>query len=122
MPTVRGPIVLPPFRVLSVAEDGTVSILPENGTEMQEVDRLKLVDGSQPMTKTTAGLLVSRSGEALPASETVRVRSGALESSNVQAVEEMVAVMDISRQFEIQMKLYQAADGMAEAGNRLLRD
>lgn len=40
----------------------------------------------------------------------------------MQAVEEMVAVMDISRQFEIQMKLYQAADGMAEAGNRLLRD
>ena len=117
-----GPIVLPPFRALSVAEDGAVSILPENGTEMQDVDRLKLVDGSQPMTKTTAGLLVSRSGDALPASETVRVRSGALESSNVQAVEEMVAVMDISRQFEIQMKLYQAADGMAEAGNRLLRD
>jgi flagellar basal-body rod protein FlgF len=92
-----------------------------NGTEMQDVDRLKLVDGSQPMIKNTSGLLVARDGQALPASETVRVRGGALESSNVRAVEEMVAVMDISRQFEIQMKLYQAADGMAEAGNRLLR-
>ena len=56
-----------------------MSILPENGTEMQEVDRLKLVDGSQPMIKNTSGLLVARDGQALPASETVRVRSGALQ-------------------------------------------
>jgi len=117
-----GPVVLPPFRKLSVAEDGTLSILPENGNEMQAVDRLKLVDGSRPLAKNLSGLLVSRDGATLGASETVRVRSGALESSNVRPVEEMVAVMDISRQFEIQMKLYQAADGMVEAGNRLLRD
>lgn len=116
-----GPVVLPPFRAVSVAVDGTLSILPEDGTEMQEVDRLKLVDAEQPLTKTTSGLLVARDGNALPASETVRVRSGALETSNVRAVEEMVAVMDISRQFEIQMKLYQAADSMADAGNRLVR-
>lgn len=116
-----GPVVLPPFRAVSVTADGTLSVLPENGTEMQDVNRLKLVDGTQPMIKNTSGLLVARDGQALPASETVRVRGGALESSNVRAVEEMVAVMDISRQFEIQMKLYQAADGMAEAGNRLLR-
>ena len=117
-----GPVVLPPFRAVSVASDGTLSVLPENGTEMQQVERLKLVDGNQPMTKNTAGLLRPQAGGTLQASETVRVRNGALESSNVQAVEEMVAVMDISRQFEIQMKLYQAADGMVDAGNRLLRD
>lgn len=116
-----GPIVLPPFRALSVAEDGTISVLTEDGAAMQEVDRLKLVDADQPLAKNLMGLLTPLQGETLAASETVRVRNGALESSNVQAVEEMVAVMDLSRQFEIQMKLYQSADGMAEAGNRLLR-
>ena len=117
-----GPIVLPAHRAVSIAADGTISVLPEDGNEMQDVDRLKLVDGGTPMRKNSAGLLVAQDGNALPASDTVRVQGQALESSNVRAVEEMVAVMDISRQFEIQMKLYQAADGMVDAGNRLLRD
>lgn len=117
-----GPIVLPPHRQVAIAGDGTISVLPEDGTAMQEVDRLKLVDGTAQLIKNPQGLLVSRDGQPLPASETARVHGGALEGSNVSAVEEMVAVMDISRQFEIQMKLYQAADSMADAGNRLLRD
>ena len=117
-----GAIVLPPHRAVSIAADGTISVLPEGSDEMQEVDRLKLVDGSQAMQKNTAGLLVPKQGTTLPASETVRVQAQALESSNVRAVEEMVAVMDVSRQFEIQMKLYQAADSMVDAGNRLVRD
>ena len=117
-----GPIVLPPHRAVDIAADGSISVLPEDGEEMQIVDRLKLVDGQAQMAKNDVGLLVPRMGDTLPASETVRVQGRALETSNVRAVEEMVAVMDISRQFEIQMKLYQAADGMVDAGNRLLRD
>lgn len=117
-----GPIVLPPHRQVAIAGDGTISVLPEDGTEMQEIDRLKLVDGGASLQKNAQGLLVTPDGQPLPASDTARVRGGTLEGSNVRAVEEMVAVMDISRQFEVQMKLYQAADGMAEAGNRLLRD
>ena len=117
-----GPITLPPFSQVSIASDGTVSIVPRNGTDFQQVDRLKLVSGDQAMAKNSAGLLVVREGGELEPSDDVRIRSGALESSNVSPVEEMVAVMDISRQFEIQMKLYQAADSMADAGNRLMRD
>lgn len=117
-----GPIVLPPHRAVTIANDGTISVLPEDGQAMQDVDRLKLVDGDVAMHKNTAGLLQALNGNALEASETVRVRGGALEGSNVVAVEEMVAVMDLSRQFEIQMKLYQAADSMVDAGNRLIRD
>ena len=30
--------------------------------------------------------------------------------------------MGLNRDFEVQMKLYKAADSMAEAGNRLIRD
>lgn len=117
-----GPIVLPPHRAVSIAADGTISVLPEDGNEMQDIDRLKLVEGDVAVVKNADGLLVPRSGEALPASEVVKVRGGMLEGSNVRAVEEMVAVMDISRQFEMQMKLYQAADRMADAGNRLIRE
>lgn len=117
-----GSIVLPPHRAVSIAADGTIAVLPEGSDEMQEVDRLKLVDGGQAMRKNPAGLLLPQDSDTLPASETVRVQTQALESSNVRAVEEMVAVMDVSRQFEIQMKLYEAADSMVDAGNRLMRD
>lgn len=117
-----GPIVLPPHRAVSISNDGTISVLPEDDDAMQDVDRLKLVEGDTAMHKNTAGLLQARNGEPLEASDNVRVRSAALETSNVIAVEEMVAVMDLSRQFEIQMKLYQAADGMVDAGNRLIRE
>ena len=117
-----GAIVLPPHRAVSIASDGTISVLPEDGQEMQEVDRLKLVQSEGAVTKNTAGLIVARDGNPLQASEIVRVQGQALEGSNVSAVEEMVAVMDVSRQFEIQMKLFQAADSMVDAGNRLVRD
>jgi flagellar basal-body rod protein FlgF len=33
----------------------------------------------------------------------------------------MVATMTINRDFEMQMKLYQAADTMTQTGNRLIR-
>jgi len=40
----------------------------------------------------------------------------------VSAIEEMVATMSLNRDFEMQMKLYKAADQMADAGNRLIRE
>jgi flagellar basal-body rod protein FlgF len=72
------------------------------------------------VTKNPAGLIVARNGEPFASDETVSVRSGHLEGSNVSAIEEMIAVMNLTREFEIQMKLYRAADGMAESGNRLV--
>jgi flagellar basal-body rod protein FlgF len=119
-----GPIVLPAFSRLSISEDGTISVQTEGNPEMQPVDRMKLVrpDPQQRLVKNEAGLLVTPDRVALDADDTVRVRGGALEGSNVRAVEEMVAVIDLARQFEIQMKLYKAADSMAEHGNRLVRD
>lgn len=118
-----GPIVLPPFTSVVIGQDGTISVQAEGQAALQVVDKLKLVraDASE-LTKNEAGLIVSRSGDALPADDTVSVRGGFLEGSNVSAVEEMVATMGLTRDFEIQMKLYKAADAMAESGNRLIRE
>lgn len=117
-----GPIVLPPFSRLAIEQDGTISIQTPGAEDMQPVDRLRLVRGEAAMlTKNEAGLIVTRDGVELPPDETVTVRSGHLEGSNVSAVGEMVATMALNREFEIQMKLYRAADAMAEAGNRLIR-
>lgn len=118
-----GPIVLPAHTRLEIAEDGTISIQAPGQTELQPVDRLKLVrPAADEVTKNSAGLIVTRSGETLDADDNVVVRSGHLEGSNVSAIEEMVATLSLNREFEMQMRLYRAADSMAETGNRLLRE
>ena len=116
-----GAIVLPPHTALEIGTDGTISVQTEGATTMQVVDKLRLVNAeASELTKNEAGLLVARSGAPLESDPSVRVRSRALEGSNVSAVEEMVAVMSLNRSFEIQMKLFKASDSMNEAGNRLL--
>jgi flagellar basal-body rod protein FlgF len=34
----------------------------------------------------------------------------------------MISTMSLTRDFEMQMKVYKAADAMAETGNRLIRE
>ncbi|AXA90360.1 flagellar basal-body rod protein FlgF [Massilia sp. YMA4] len=117
-----GPITLPQNARIEIGQDGTVSIQSPGGKgEMQVIDKLKLVkaEGSE-LTKNEAGLIVARDGATLPTDNTVQVRAGHLEGSNVSAVEEMVATMSLTRTFEVQMKLFKAADDMTQAGNRLI--
>jgi flagellar basal-body rod protein FlgF len=116
-----GPLVLPPHSAVEIGSDGTISVMPEGATQMQVVDKLRLVNAEAgQLTKNEAGLIVARDGAPLAVDPNVSVLAGKLESSNVSAVEEMVATMSLNRSFEIQMKLFKASDSMNEAGNRLL--
>jgi len=116
-----GPIVLPINTRADIGEDGTVSIQSPGVATMQVIDKLKLVKAeAAELTKNEAGLLVTRDGQQLQADATVKVAPGHLEGSNVSAVEEMVATMSLNRTFELQMKLFKAADAMTESGNRLI--
>lgn len=117
-----GPIVLPEYRELFVGDDGRLSVLAAEGGIIEEVGQLKLVNPElDTMEKGLDGLFYSRDGQPLQANEQVKVDSGFLESSNVKAVSELIASMDLSRQFEVQVKLMKSAEKLAEAGNRLLR-
>jgi flagellar basal-body rod protein FlgF len=117
-----GPIVLPTsYNAVAISADGTISVQESEQSQMQPVDRLKLVNpAAGAVVKDQSGLIVARSGQPLTADDTVVVNSGHLEGSNVSAVEEMVSTMTLNRDFEIQMKLYAAADTMADAGNKLV--
>ena len=116
-----GPIVLPQNTAVEIANDGTISVLTEGATQMQVVDRLRLVnaDGAE-LTKNEAGLLVPRDGADLATDPNVKLRPRALEGSNVSAIEEMVATMDLNRSFEMQMRLFKASDDMNSTGNKLI--
>jgi flagellar basal-body rod protein FlgF len=116
-----GPVVLPQHTAVEIGLDGTISVQAPGATTMQVIDKLRLVNAEAgELTKNEAGLIVARGGGQLAQDANVRVRPGALEGSNVSAVEEMVATMTLNRSFEIQMKLLKASDSMNEVGNRLI--
>lgn len=119
-----GPIAVPPEQKIEVGEDGTISIrgLGEDPRVMAVVDRLKLVNpDTKGMVKGADGLIHTSSGQAADADVNVKVVSGFLEASNVNAVEEMTSVLALSRQFELHIKMMNTAKEGDEAMARVLQ-
>lgn len=119
-----GPIVLPPVNRVEIGEDGTISVaaLGEEGNVLNIADRIKLVNPSnRDLQKGTDGLMHLKSGDDLPADANVKVVSGMLESSNVNMAEALVNMIDLSRQFEMQVKVMRDAEKNADAARELLR-
>jgi flagellar basal-body rod protein FlgF len=113
-----GPIQVPPNSEVNIAADGTVSAKAANG-KSAAIGKLKLVTPEQPMQRGPDGLFRAPEGD-LNADPTARVQDGALEGSNVSAVETMVAMITAARQFEAQMKMLQTAEGDEKAAAQLL--
>lgn len=119
-----GPIAVPPEQKIEIGQDGTISIraLGEAPNVLAEIDRLKLVNPDlKQMTKGADGMLRYTGQQPLLADATVQVTSGFLESSNVSAVEEMTAILSLSRQFELQVKMMRTAEDNAAAMARVLQ-
>lgn len=116
-----GPIVLPEFGDIDISADGTLNLLPVGGGVIEQDERIKLVSANNVvLVKGEDGLFRAEDGNPLDADLTVTVRSGALEGSNVNAVEQMVNTMNISRQFEMNIQMMKAADELAVSGNKLI--
>ncbi len=113
-----GPIQVPPNTQVAVAADGTVSASDANGRSTP-LGRLKLVTPEAPLTRGTDGLFRGADGD-LAADATARVQDGALEGSNVSAVETMVAMISAARQFEAQMKIMSTAEADEKSAAQLL--
>jgi flagellar basal-body rod protein FlgF len=113
-----GPIQIPPNSEVQIGSDGTVSAIAANG-RATPVGRLKLVTPEAPLARGTDGLFRAPDGD-LPADAAARVQDGALEGSNVSAVETMVAMIGAARQFELQMKMLQTAEQNEKTASQLL--
>lgn len=117
-----GPIVLPEYDSVHIGSDGVVSIKPRGETLMTEVDRIKRVDvAAADLIKDESGMLVTKNGQPAEQSDAVVLASGHLESSNVSAIEELVASMSLNRLFETQVKMMKAAEDLSNSGNRMIR-
>jgi flagellar basal-body rod protein FlgF len=119
-----GPIAIPPSQQLDFGSDGTITIVPLGQTADAPVviDRIKLVNpAGTDLVKGSDGLMRLRTGEPAIPDARVRVRGGMLESSNVNGVESMVNLIELARQFELQVKLMRTAEENDQAAGQLLR-
>lgn len=119
-----GPITLPPHDKVSIAADGSITIVPLGGdsAQPQAIDKLKLAStkGSDTV-KGLDNLLRVRGGGALPEDLDARVQTGALEGSNVNMTEALVDMIENQRSYEVQANLLKEARSMDEQSASLMR-
>ncbi|QPF73151.1 flagellar basal-body rod protein FlgF [Roseateles sp. DAIF2] len=113
-----GPITVPPDSALQIGADGTLTAKLPTGNPIN-IGRLKLVTPEAKMTRGEDGLFRAADAD-LPADPAARLQDGALEGSNVSAVETMVSMIAAARQFEQQMKLLQIAQTQGQQSAKLL--
>lgn len=119
-----GPISVPPHASILVAEDGTVSIVPlgQGPETTANVGRIKLVNPPADMlARGEDGLFRMTDGSDAPADASVQLAAGVLEASNVNVADAMVNMIELSRQFDLQVKAMHTAEENAAAAAQLLR-
>lgn len=118
-----GPITIPPDVTVTVGGDGTISTIStaERPAAPVILGRIKVVNPPEKdLVRGDDGLFRLTDGSAAQADPTVRVAGGALEGSNVNAVDAMVAMIGLARSFDTQMSLLKNAENNAAKAGQIL--
>lgn len=119
-----GPVSVPQNSSVLVAADGTISVIPigQGPETTSQVGRIKLVNPpAEAMVRGDDGLFRQADGQDAAPDANVRLVSGALEASNVNVANAMVKMIELSRQFDLQVKAMRTAEENAAASAQLLR-
>lgn len=119
-----GPVAIPPNSSLLIGSDGTISIQPlgQGPETLAIVDRIKLVKVDESrLQKGSDGLLHLPQGEIADVSAEVRLTAGALEQSNVNIAMTLVNMIELSRQYEMQVNVMKTAKENADAAAQMMR-
>ncbi len=117
------PIVIPPAEKIDIGGDGTITIRPlgENAVELAVVDQIKMVSLDNATSyKGEDGLMHVDGNLIQPPNLTMKLNSGYLESSNVNAVAELTSIISLSRQFEMNIKMMKNAEENSTAATKIL--
>ncbi|MDH5369865.1 MAG: flagellar biosynthesis protein FlgF, partial [Gammaproteobacteria bacterium] len=106
-------ITIPEAAKVDIGKDGTISITQvgeaDGGSTI--IDRLKLVNPDvKALTRNDNGLFVLKNGQNAEVDEEVSVVSGTVETSNVNAAGALVNMIELARQFEMQVKMMKSAE------------
>ena len=118
------PITIPPYKNISVSEDGTIVVEPlgaEPGTRQNVGIIGTTLASGEEIFKDKDGLLKTINGGLPEPDQLVILKQKHLEGSNINAVEEMIVSLDQQRQFELNVKLIKIAKDIDEAASNLMR-
>ena len=119
------PIEIPPFQKISIAKDGIITIQPLNAEPGQEINvgQIGTTRGNQniKLVKSLDGYIRTEQGGVPEPDQLSSIISGFLESSNVKSVDQLVAGIEQSRAYEINVKFITTARELDEAGASLMR-
>ncbi|MDF1762201.1 MAG: flagellar basal body rod protein FlgF [Oleibacter sp.] len=120
-----GPIVLPEYEQIEISKSGIISVQPrgEVPASVAEPVQIKLVNpDSSTLEKGEDGLFRFRDPQAQPAlaDPTISVIGGYVEGSNVNAVSELTDLIQLNRQYEMQVKLMKRVDELSSATTQIM--
>lgn len=118
-----GPISLPPASKIEIGKDGTISVLPtgQQSSALAVIDRIKLVKPDEnKLVKHDDGLFHLEDGSIADAVADVTLVSGYLEGSNVNIIDAMVNMIELSRNYELQSKMMKSAKENDSTSTKLL--
>ena len=119
-----GPVAIPPNGSLFIGNDGTISIQPigQGPETLSTVDRLKLVRPDvTTLEKGSDGLLYSPDEGVADSDASVKLQSGALEQSNVNTAKTLVNMIELARQYEMQINVIKTSEENADAAAQMMR-
>ncbi len=119
-----GPVAIPPASKITIGGDGTISIQPlgQGPETISQLDRLKLVSpDSAQLYKGEDGLFRRHDGAVAEADANVRVTSGQLEQSNVNVARTLVNMIELARQYEMQVNVIKTSEENADQAAQIMR-
>jgi len=119
-----GPITVQPYTSIHIGIDGSVSVVPrgQSAATISTVGRIKLVNPpASQMERGADGLFRNTSGQDVDSDASVHLVSGTLESSNVNIAETMANMIELARNYEVQVKAMKTAEDTAAASTKLLQ-
>lgn len=118
------PMAIPPSDAIEIGGDGTVSVVPQGQpmATMAEAGRLQVVAAAtRDLVRGEDGLMRPAPGTQPPAPGAGTVlTAGVREGSNVDAAGSLVSMIELARQFEMQVRVLHSGDETARAANTLL--
>jgi flagellar basal-body rod protein FlgF len=119
-----GPVAIPPNVSLTIGSDGTITVQPlgQGPEALTIVDRIRLVNPDpKDIAKGSDGLLHLADGASADADANVKITAGALEQSNVNVAMTLVNMIELSRQYEMQVNAIKTAKENADSAAQLMR-
>lgn len=120
-----GPVAVPPEIALTIGEDGTITVQPigQQPNAVSIIDRIRLVNPpTEELVKGTDGLFrLQEEGEVAPPDSSVTLKSGHLEGSNVNITKTLVNMIELARQYEMQVNVIKSAEENADTAAQMMQ-